>query len=144
MATLTVAPARGVLTRRIGEYAALADLDDAMARAARQCGLAPASPTRLVDDDLLLLDADDHDRFFDISELRAWESILGNATDPGLRDAGLDASPREVRDAAERAIKRLEVYTKNVYGLGLATISVNTIGFDFAAGAEPDESDEES
>lgn len=139
MPTMTVQDARRILGRRIGPWIALADVDDAMARSARLRGLSPAATTRLVDADLSLLAAADHDAFLDVAELRAWESILGNATDSGLRDVGLDDSPRDVQSAAELAIKRLSVYTKAVYGIGLATISVGTIGLDFQAGADDDD-----
>lgn len=138
MATMTVSAARRVLGRRIGPWAALADLDDAMARSARLAGLSPASVSRLVDDDLSTLD--DFDAFLDVAELRAWESILGNATDTGLRDVGLDDDPRTVREAAKEAMDRLSKYTKSVYGIGLATISTGTIGLDFQAGADDDTS----
>lgn len=141
MPVLTVAPARGLIYRRIGEYAGLADLDDALARAARQCGLSPAAPTRLVDADLASLDAADLDKFLDVAELRAWESIPGNATDMGLRDAAIDESPSAVREAAYRKIKDLKAYAKAVHGVGLSALGVGTLGLDFQAGAD-DESDD--
>ena len=138
---MTALQARNLVHRRVGEYVVLADLGDALARAARQVGLSPAAPTRLVDADLVALDADDHDRFLDVAELRAWESILANATDPGLRDAALDESPSSVRELAREKIKSLGAHVKAVYGVGLASVSLGTIGLDFQAGAD-DTSDE--
>lgn len=141
MATMLTPDARGVLYRRVGEYAALADLDDALADAGRECGLVPAATTRLVDDDLASLAAADHGKFFRVAELRAWESILGNATATGLRDVAIDEEPADVRALARDKIKDLAKYVKDVYGVGLATISVGTIGLDFAA-SEDDEPDD--
>lgn len=134
--SMTVSEARGLLYRRVGEYSALADLDDAMARSLRLRGIRTASRSRATDDELARMVDDDVDPFLDVAELRAWESILGNATDTGLRDVALDESPATVRDAAREKIKSLSGYVKDVYGVGLATISVGTIGLDFAAGAD--------
>ena len=141
MATMTAVLGRGLLYRRVGEYAALADLDDAMASAARECGLEPAATTRVVDDDLTLLPAADHERYLKVAELRAWESILGNATAMGLRDAGIDDDPEAVRNLAREKIKTLSALVKSVYGVGLAAISVGTIGLDFQAGSDSSEDD---
>jgi hypothetical protein len=136
MAALTVIDARGTLTRDVGEFAALADLDAAMAYASRQCGLEPASDVRLVDDDLVGLATADRDMFYDVSRLAAWRSILGNATETGLRDVGIDESPSSVRDLARDQIKDLAARVKSVYGVGLSRLGVNTIGLDFQAGAD--------
>jgi hypothetical protein len=136
-----VADLEGIIFRRVGEYVALADLGDAMARAARQCGLSPASTTRLVDDDLLLFDAADHDKFLDVAELRAWESILGNATDVGLRDAALDDSPQAVREAAREKIKALSASVKAIYSVGLSPLKVGTIHLGFQAGGDAADSE---
>lgn len=135
MATMTVARARGVLYRAIGEYAALADLNDATARAAEELGF-PVAGDRPVDADLAGIIGRDRDAFLKLSELYSWESILGNATDTGLRDVALDESPATVRDAAREKIKSLSGYVKDVYGIGLAQISTGTIGLDFAAGSD--------
>jgi len=136
MAAMTTVTAVGVLYRRLGEYVALADVDDAIARAARQVGLSPASPAAVVDSDLAGLAAADHDYFLDTAELRGWHSIFGNATDAGMRDVALDESPREVREVAREKIKALSGYVKDVYGVGMSTISVGSIGLDFQAGAD--------
>ena len=139
MATLTTAHALKVLGRRIGPWIALADAGDAMLRSARLAGLEPASASALSDADLLALEADGLDPFLDVAELRCWESILGNATATGLRDVGLDDDPREVRDAAREKLKALGKYARDVYGVGLSTLSVGTIGLNFQAGADDDE-----
>lgn len=133
---------KGLVFRRVGEYAALADLDDAMARAARQCGLSPAAATRLVDDDLISFDTADLDKLLDVAELRAWESILGNATEPGLRDVALDESVSTVREAARDKIKALGASVKAIYSVGLSPLRVGTIGLGFQAGAGDDDLDE--
>ena len=140
MAAMTVLGAKGVLYRRVGEYSALADFDDALARSARLLGLTLVSPHRVTDAELSLLDAEDHDEFFDVAELRAWESILGNATDTGLRDVALDESPESVRALAKEKIKDLGKHVKDVYGVGLTRIFVGTIGLDFQAGADDETS----
>lgn len=136
MPTMTVLDARNIVHRRVGEYVVLADLDDALAESARQVGLSPAATARLVDDDLLLLAAADHDEFLKVAELRAWESILGNANDMGLRDAAIDESPATVREAARERIKALSGYVKDVYCVGLAPVTLGVVGLDFQAGVD--------
>lgn len=135
MATMTVRDARRVLGRRVGPWIALADVDDAMAEAARLAGQSTSSTTRPVDADLASLAASRHDEFLKVAELRIWESIWGNATESGLRDVGLDDAPRDVRDAAKEKIKSLSAYVKDVFGVGLAPLEIGTIHLNFAAGA---------
>lgn len=136
MADMIVRDARRILGRRIGPWIALADVDDAMARSARLAGLTLSGTARVTDADLAALSAAKHDEFLDVAELRCWMSILGNATDSGLRDVGLDDSVRDVRDVAEAVIKSQEKYAKDVYGVGLATLEAGTINLNFAAGAD--------
>jgi hypothetical protein len=85
------------------------------------------------------LEVDDLDPLLEVAELRAWESILGNATEPGLRDAALDESPETVRSWAREKIKTLSAYVKAVHGVGLSGLGINTIGLDFQAGADSTE-----
>jgi hypothetical protein len=128
--------ARRVLYRRVGEYIALADVADALAHGAREAGLAVASGQVVTDEELALLPAGDETLFYRAAELRIWESILGNATDTGLRDVALDDSPRDVRDLAKERIAALSKSLKDDHGIGVATISLGTIGLDFAARPE--------
>lgn len=136
MPVTTVVELKRVLGRHFGPWAALADLDESLARSSRQAGYPTASVVRLADADIESLAAADVDPLLDVAKLWGWESILANATDSGLRDIGLDDSVRDVRETAMEMIKQQKKYNESVHGVGLATLGVGTIGLDFQAGAD--------
>lgn len=127
--------ARAEVARRVGPYVIFADLDDAIAKAARDNGLAVAEIASATDAELAVLEASRVVSFADMAELRTLESILQNLDQQEMDRYGFNESLDAVARRLERIIARKWAYVKGAYSIGIATPEFGTIGLNFAQGA---------
>lgn len=118
---------------RLGPYAGLADLPDAIRYGLNQLGLTPAAATTIVDADVAAVPAGDHNQLDDLVIYRCYETILLNLADDLLREAGVAESADKLRPVFQKLLDRLAAKLKDQYGVGLPTPTAGAIALDFAA-----------
>lgn len=96
------------------------DLASAIARAARECGLAPANPFGVEDVELASLAYGDLDRFMDVAELRQLQNCFLNYVDFDTNiNQGYEQKADQIRQALEKAIAMLTKKVADLYGIGI-------------------------
>jgi hypothetical protein len=137
VATLTVLQAKARLGPRLGPYAGLADLDDALGYSLGHLGVLTADALAPADADLVAVAQADHAQLLDVARLRALETVLLNLTSDLLREAGVSEKVEDVRPTIERAIAVARRDVLDRYGVGLSTLTAGVISLDFAATDDP-------
>jgi hypothetical protein len=108
-----------------------ADLNDPIGWAIRKCGGSVASVVAVADSDVAGVSTDDLDKFFDLAEFRALESISGN-----LAVVTITAGPRteHLSDLAKLVEQRLARKRKQLledYGVGAPELQAGVFYHDF-------------
>lgn len=130
---LTLQYLRDALARRCGAWAALADVDEAIATALASLGVTPDDPGALADSDLDTVEAAQVVQVLDVAEWRVLESALNNCDERSLREVGIDMTPKDARDALRMRVDRLYARVREAYGIGQGTLSVGVLSIDMAA-----------
>jgi len=116
---------------RLGPYAGLADVPEALSYGLTELGRPPASPATVVDADLVAVPAAESNQLDDLVMYRCYETILLNLTADLLREAGIKEDPAALRPVFQKLLDRLAAKLKEQYGVGLPTPSYGVISLDF-------------
>lgn len=116
---------------RLGPYAGLADIPEALRYALTELGRPPASPSTVVDADLLPVVVTESNQLDDLVMYRCYETILLNLTADLLREAGIVEKAAELRAVFQRLLERQAAKLKDQYGVGLPTPTIGVVALDF-------------
>ena len=140
---LTRANVETLLIRRCGKLLAAAgldgttitgangDLNDPLGWAIRQCGGTVASIVAVADVDLASVAADDYDQLFDLAELRALESILGNLDVVTQTVGGRSENLSDLAARVQTRLTEKRALVERQYGVGVGALQTGVIGLDF-------------
>lgn len=130
---LTLANLRNALGRRLGAFAALADLDEAIGYALREQGVTPADPYAVADADLEPVPATSYSALYDTAAWRGWQTIAANLDRDSLKAVGILEDPKEVREKVAMALQVAGALVKEKYGVGLRPLEVGVLDLNFNA-----------
>lgn len=142
---LTRANVEAILIRRVGKrmtQAALdgttntganADLNDPIGWAVRKAGYTVDDISAVDNDDVARISTADIDKFLDLAEYRALQSILGNSTDVDTRvwTHGHEEKLSDLAEQLEKLIARKEKQIARDHGIGLGTLTAGKLSLGF-------------
>lgn len=132
MMLITFSMIQVAMGRRCGPLVALADLNDAAFYALSTLNLPAGNPTALLDADFAgVTTAAQVAQLWDVTELRMLQMIYNNLTAEELRKGGVFSDCEEIRRLLSDRIEKLAAFAKSVYGVGLGTLQVGTVDFNF-------------
>ena len=108
------------------------DLSDPIGYAIRQLGFDVSDVTSVSDSDLSGISNDDYDQLFDIAELRTLQNIQGNFTLVDIKIGPRGEALSDLNAALDKIVARKEKRIKDIYGVGLPSMSVSMFNYDFA------------
>lgn len=109
----------------------------ALATAARDSGLCPASPFALTDADLSAADVSLASELADLSELRTLETVMNALMKPDQRASLGEKRWGQFRAEMEETLKRRAQYVEDRYGVGRGTIVGGVVGLEINEPAWP-------
>lgn len=118
------------------------DLNNIIGFAIRQSGGTVASFASVADSDLSGFDSEYYEQLFDIAELRLLKNIKGRWGKWDIRAGQLAENLSQFGKDLDADIERLEKHVKSTYGIGVSTVSIGSVDYDFAETMEETESDE--
>ena len=141
---LTRAIIEQILIRRVGtlltavgldgtnKYGNNKDLNDPIGWALRQAGYTVASPIMVADTDIDDVADADHDKIFDLAELRALMTIEGNFDLTDLKVGPRSETWSKIGQLIADKIDRVSGHVMDIYGIGLASVETDILEHDFA------------
>lgn len=126
-----------ILNRRLGPWAALADLDDAAGFSLRQLGIEPASPAAVVDADFSTVVSGQMNALLDVAEWRMLWAILNNLSAEELARIGVTEDADKVAARLRARLDRLGAYVRDAYGMGLPTLVVGVVDLGTSQADDP-------
>ncbi len=123
----TLLTAAGLSTSKDGTNE---DLNDAVGYAARQLGGTVADVTNVTSSELSFVGADDYDKFLDIAELRALETIVNALDDVNVKAGPLSTNQSEYAERAQKQLDKKRDVVMTMYGIGSAQIEAGVITLD--------------